>query len=255
MKHVRIGNWEFSKAICGTNAFYGRSHFSEARDAEYHARFSAERIERMVQRCIDRGINTVESSANAGIDATLATVRARNPQAIHFVGSTRIDETSEMKSPEQKLDHLLSVGAQVCIIHAQWADRVARSAESAGLERWLEKIHAAGLLAGISTHQVKIVEMCEQRGYAIDTYMFPLNPIGFVYPGYPGRETVQQRVDLVRGVAKPFILMKTLGAGRIPPTEGLQFVAENSKPNDVISIGFGTEEELDETVQLVEKYF
>jgi hypothetical protein len=255
MKRVRIGDWEFSKAICGTNAFYGRSHFSAARDAEYQTRFSPERIARVVQLGIARGINTVEGSASAQLDATLAAVRARSPQPVHFIGSTRIDETSEMKSHQQKLEHLIAVGAKICIVHAQFVDRSSNATEIAGLETLLDKIHAAGLLAGISTHQVSTVELCEQRGYAIDTYMFPLNLLGFVYPGYRGCETVQQRIDLVRSVAKPFILMKTLGAGRIPPAEGLQFVAENSKPNDVISLGFGTEEELEETVGLVEKYF
>ncbi len=35
MKYVEIGNVRFSKVICGTNPFLGRSHFSAARDAEY----------------------------------------------------------------------------------------------------------------------------------------------------------------------------------------------------------------------------
>ncbi len=59
------------------------------------------------------------------------------------------------------------------------------------------------------------IELCEKKGYGIDTYMFPLNMSGFVYPGYNGSESVRDRVDIVRGVAKPFILIKALGAGRI----------------------------------------
>jgi hypothetical protein len=102
---------------------------------------------------------------------------------------------------------------------------------------------------------VQTVELCEKLGDRIDTYLFPLNMTGFVYPGYAGKETARQRADLVRGVGKPFILMKTLGAGRIPPDEGLQFIAANSKPNDLVSIGFGTEEEITEAVRMVEKHF
>ena len=37
MKRVNIGDLAFSKVICGTNPFYGHSHFSEARNAEYLA--------------------------------------------------------------------------------------------------------------------------------------------------------------------------------------------------------------------------
>ena len=126
---------------------------------------------------------------------------------------------------------------------------------SAGWLASLKKIHAAGLLAAVSTHRVDTVELCERASYGIDAYLFPLNPIGFAYPGYQGSESVQERVDLVQSVPTPFILMKTLAAGRIPPNEGLQFIAENAKPNDLICMGFGSEDEVSESVALVEKLF
>ena len=85
--------------------------------------------------------------------------------------------------------------------------------------------------------------------------MFPLNLLGFAYPGYQGTESVQERVAIVRGVPRPFILIKALAAGRIPPKEWLQFLAENAKPNDLISIGFGSEQEAEESMELVEKMF
>ncbi|MCK5804293.1 MAG: hypothetical protein KAI66_15755, partial [Lentisphaeria bacterium] len=110
-----------------------------------------------------------------------------------------------MKSHQQKLGYLIENRTEVCVIHAQYVDRPRRGDAIGGLERLVDKTHAAGLLAGISTHQVDTVELCEQKEYGIDVYLFPLNLSGFVYPGYRGSETVQERVDLVRGVAKPFI--------------------------------------------------
>ena len=82
-----------------------------------------------------------------------------------------------------------------------------------------------------------------------------LNLSGFVYPGYEGAETVQDRIKTVQETPKPFVLIKTLGAGRIPPDEALQFVAENAKPSDLISMGFGTVEEAEESIQLIDEYF
>ncbi len=40
-----------------------------------------------------------------------------------------------------------------------------------------------------------------------------------------------------------------------PPAEGLPFIAENAKPNDLISLGFGTENEVVESLKLIEKLF
>lgn len=255
MKRVNIGDLAFSKVICGTNPFYGHSHFSEARNAEYLARFDDEAVERTIQRCIDLGVNAVESCANERIISILSKLRAANADRIHFVGSTRLDETSEMSTHEEKLSFLIDNRADICVVHAQFVDRPREADLIEGLEPFIDRIHEAGLLAAVSTHRIATVELCERKGYGIDTYLFPLNLSGVVYPGYDGNETVPDRVALIRGLSKPFILIKTMGAGRIPPDEGLQFVAENSKPNDLVSIGFGTEEEVAESIELVCKYF
>jgi len=255
LKQVRIGDVAFSKVLCGSNPFYGHSHFSEARDEEYRSRFDDESIRRTIRRCVELGVNAVESVANERIATILAEIRASHDSPIRYVGSTRIDETSQLKTHPKKLAYLIEQRADVCVIHSQFVDRPRTRDAIGGLDRFVDTIHEAGLLAGISTHQVRTVEICEQRGYGVDTYMFPLNLSGFVYPGYPGDETVHQRIDLVRGVDKPFILTKTLGAGRIPPDEGFRFVAEHAKPNDLISLGLAGEDEAAESIKLIEKYF
>jgi hypothetical protein len=255
MKQINIGNLTFSKVICGTNAFYGHSHFSEARDAEYLARFDEETIARTIRRSLDLGVNTVESCANERIVSILSSLRKEISGPVHFVGSTRIDETSDMKRHKDKLAFLIEHRADICVVHAQYVDRPGQADVPAGLERYIDQIHEAGLLAGISTHRIQTVEICEKRDLGIDTYLFPLNLSGFVYPGYEGNETVRDRVDLIRGVPKPFILIKTLGAGRIPPEEGLSFIAENAKSTDIISLGFGTQDEVTESLKLAEKLF
>lgn len=255
MKQVAIGNVSFSKVICGANAFWGHSHFSEARDAEYLARFDDNMIERTIQRCLALGINTVESCGNERILSTLSRLQESSSAPLHFVGSTRIDETSPIQSHQQKLSFLIENRAAVCVVHAQYVDRPRKGDSIGGLDRLIDKIHDAGLLAGVSTHRVDTVELCERSSYGIDTYLFPLNVSGFVYPGFEGIDTAQERIDLVRNTPKPFILIKTLGAGRIPPSEGLPFIAEHAKPNDLLSIGFGTEDEVTESVEIAERLF
>jgi hypothetical protein len=255
MKQVKIGPLSCSKVICGSNPFYGHSHFSEARDAEYSTRFNDDAVEKVIQYCLNLGMNAIESCANERIIRILNRLQANTSESIHFVGSTRIDETSPLKSHQQKLSFLIEHSAEVCVIHSQYVDRPRKTDSIGGLDRLVDRIHSAGLLAAISTHQVETVELCERQNYGIDTYLFPLNLSGFVYPGYEGTETVQDRIKTVQETPKPFILIKTLAAGRIPPDEGLQFIAENAKPSDLISMGFGTVEEAEESMQLIEKYF
>ena len=80
-----------------------------------------------------------------------------------------------------------------------------------------------------------------------------MNMLGFVYPGYEGKETVRERLELIKDTDKQFIIMKTLAAGRISPLDGLKFVLDNIKENDTISLGLGSIEEAKESIEIVNK--
>ena len=252
VKLIDIESKKFSKIICGSNPFYGHSHFSEARNKEYLARFDDEYILKTIRVCLSKGINAVESSANERIWKIVSSLQSE--AEIQYIGTTRIDETSGLKTHQKKLQFLLDIKADACVIHAQFADRPPKDDEIKGLGPLIDRIHENNLIAGISTHKVSTVELCEKMNYGIDFYLFPLNAAGVVYPGYDGKETVEDRIQLIQSIAKPFIIMKALASGRIPPCEGIPFVLENIKENDLVALGFGSAEEVEETLDIVEKY-
>ena len=252
MKFIDIEGKKFSKIICGSNPFYGHSHFSEARNKEYLARFNDEYIMQTIRTCLSKGINTVESSANERIWKIVSSLQSDTE--IQYIGTTRIDETSGLKTHQKKLQFLLDIKADACVIHAQFADRPPQADEIKGLKPLIDRIHEHNLIAGISTHKLSTVELCEKMDYGIDFYLFPLNAAGVVYPGYDGKETVEDRIQLIQSIAKPFIIMKALASGRIPPCEGIPFVLENIKENDLVALGFGSTEEVEQTLGIFEKY-
>jgi hypothetical protein len=252
VKLIDIKGKKFSKIICGSNPFYGHSHFSEARDREYLARFDDEYILRTIKVCLSRGINTVESCGNERICKIISSPGLDTK--IQYIGTTRIDETSDLKTHQKKLRFLLDVKADACVIHSQFVDRPTNVDEVKGLKELIEKVHECNSIAGVSTHKVSTVELCEKENYEVDFYLFPLNAAGIVYPGYEGKETVKDRIQLIRDVSKPFIIMKAMGSGRIAPCEGIPFVLENIKENDLVTLGFGSIDEAEETLDIVEKY-
>src|SRR4030042_4317016 len=251
MKKIKIGNKDYSKIIAGTNAFYGHSHFSAARDSEYKKRFSDDHIKNVLKLCIAKGVNSIETCANERILNIITGIKKESK--INIIGTTRIDETSPMKSHQIKLKYLINNGADICIIYSQFVDRLSSGSEIKGLQYMVDEIHAAGLLAGISTHKNSTIELCEKK-YDIDVYLYPMNILGFVYPGYDGNETVKERLDLIKNTDKQFIVMKILAAGRIPPKEGLEFVLDNIKDNDIITLGIGSLEEAQESIDIVDMY-
>ena len=251
MEKVKIGNKDYSKIIVGTNAFYGHSHFSAARDSEYKKRFSDDYIKNLLELCLRKGVNSIETCANERILNIINDIKKESN--INLIGTTRIDETSPMKSHQLKLKYLLENASDICIIHSQYVDRPNSGGEIKGLQSMVDEIHAAGLLAGISTHKNSTIELCETK-YDIDVYLYPMNMLGFVYPGYDGNETVKGRIDLIKNTNKQFIVMKTLAAGRIPPKEGLEFVLNNIKDNDIITLGLGSLDEAEESLDIVNLY-
>jgi hypothetical protein len=252
VKLIDIKGKKFSKIICGTNPFYGHSHFSEARNKEYLARFDDEYIMQTIRTCLAKGINTVESSANVRIWELISSLQSDTK--IQYIGTTRIDETSSLKTHQKKLQFLLDIKSDACVIHSQFVDRPTQAGEIKGLRPLIDRIHENNLIAGISTHKISTVELCEKMNYRIDFYLFPLNRAGIVYPGYDGKETVEDRIQLIQNIEKPFIIMKALASGCIPPCEGIPFVLENIKENDLIALGFGSTDEVEETLDIVEKH-
>ncbi|HEX2907492.1 MAG TPA: hypothetical protein VHO69_11560 [Phototrophicaceae bacterium] len=253
MQTIMIQGRAFSKVMCGSNAFYGRSHFSDARSQEYEHRATDDYIEQVIRVCMKHGVNAVETCANERIQGVVERIRADQEKPLYVVGNTRIDHTSTMKSHQQKLNYLIDHCAEICLIHSQFVDRPRADDDIKGLKPMLDKIHEAGLLAGLSTHKISTVEFCEEHDYPIDVYLFPLNLIGYVYDEYDGHETVAERIKLVNECPKPMIIMKALAAGRIPPAEGLPFVFANSKPNDLLSLGLSSIEEAEESLAIIEK--
>ena len=59
MIKVSIKGKKFSKIALGTNAIYGRSHFSEARSEEYQNRCTDDYITLLIEKCMKLGVNVV----------------------------------------------------------------------------------------------------------------------------------------------------------------------------------------------------
>ncbi len=134
MKTVSINGSKFSKVICGTNAIYGRSHFSGARNREYEERCTDEYVTRLIERCMDHGVNAVESCANERILKIVSRLRQKQQEPLLFVGSTRKDATSKMGHRE-KFGFLIEHRADICVVHAQFVDRPRRDNEIRGLRK------------------------------------------------------------------------------------------------------------------------
>ncbi|MBT4822427.1 MAG: hypothetical protein HON70_42355 [Lentisphaerae bacterium] len=254
MEYVRIGNCDVSRIVCGTNPILGRSDLSKARMEHYRSHFTDKNVVDLICKCAEYGINTIETSVSDRMFGISDCVERRIGAKMRMITSTRIDCSSDVKSHTLKCRMGIDRKSEAILVHDQQASQKPRNGEIPGLNRLLDMIHEAGIVAGISCHDARVVEFCEKHHPSIDVYLFPLNKNNHIYRGHCNSDSVEDRIDLINGIDKTFIIMKTLGAGRIPPDEALPFVLENIKDGDILTIGFGDPLEEEEAMEVYDDF-
>jgi len=239
-----VGGLELSRMLCGTNTFFGFSHFSQARSRWLRRYFTEERILEVMGRAAELGVTGVVSPPEPRMPGLLRRLRQERGLNMHWVvtpGKATVEETL----PE--IDWCAAEGAQVCMLHPNFTDRHLHPArgEITGVEELLSRIRSAGMIPGLSTHRPETLRVATEAGYDVEVFILPLNPVGFLMPV----ETDWQ-ARIIRETPKPVICIKPLAAGRVMPPTGIPFVYQNSKPIDMMCIGMLSVEEVEEDVAI-----
>ncbi|HOT37240.1 MAG TPA: hypothetical protein PLT86_11310 [Candidatus Latescibacteria bacterium] len=227
IEHVQV-----SRVLCGTNPFFGFSHFSAARDAWLRNHFTKERILEVLEACRLEGINGTISSPNPFYHEIL---REHERQTGHHWVWMCTPGGNDWKEVEPGVKWCADHGVEICLPHQGFTDNNLIPAENriAGGPEILQCIRDNGMIPGWSTHRPETIIVSDKAGYDVATYILPYNSIGFLCPvetDWTGR--------VIRETPKPVICIKPLGAGRVMPPTGLSFVFGSNKPTDTVAIGF-----------------
>ena len=86
-----------------------------------------------------------------------------------------------------------------------------------------------GLIAGVGSHTLDVPVAVEKAGLEPDFYFKTLNNVDYTC------KNLEETVDFMKNVNRPWIAFKVLGAGVIPPHEGFKYAFENGA--DFINVG------------------
>ncbi|MDI6827299.1 MAG: hypothetical protein QME62_02310 [Armatimonadota bacterium] len=243
MPTTSIGGLEVSRIICGSNTFFGYSHFSAARDTWLKKYFDVPRIVEVMAKCAEFGVNCVLSGPVPAMHKAIQEVERQTGH--HYVwictpGMGNEDITDGLK---WCADH----GVEMCFPHTSWTDirlNIAKN-EIEGIEPVFEQIRNLGMIPGFSTHRPEVIIVSDSRGYDAQAYIQPFNVAGFLC----SVET-DWIARIIRNTPKPVVCIKPLAAGRIMPEAGLGYVFRNNKPIDPVCIGFLSPEEAEEDIRI-----
>lgn len=240
---TKIGDVEVSRIICGSNTFFGYSHFSAAKDTWLRRYFDIGRIVEILNKCAEYGINCVISGPDERMKEAREELERQTGWHMNWVctpGMAGWDLRDDIK-------RCADWGVEICAPHTSWTDARLNihKQEIEGLEPYLEQIRSLGMATGLSTHRPEVIVVGDAAGYDLDMYIQPLNVIGFLC----AVET-DWVARVIQNTTKTVICIKPFAAGRVMPEPGLGYVLRNCKSIDAVAMGFMSPEEVEEDVRI-----
>lgn len=239
-----VGGIEVSRMLCGSNPFFGFSHFTHARDEWLKGYFSVARIVEVMEKCSEFGIDGTVSGTKPRLHEAIQTVE--KTKGVHFKWfCTPTGETLE--ELKEGIDWCADHGVEFCMPHPSWTDLRVLRAENriVDLPEVCEHVRKKGMVPGVSTHRPETIRVCDIAGYDVEVYIQPLNSLGFLC----SLET-DWVARIIREAKHPVLVTKPLAAGRLQPHVGLPFVYRNVKPADTVAVGFLSPGEVEEDVRI-----
>lgn len=235
----KIGDVSISRAICGGNLISGYAH---SRDLIYVSPllehyFTDEKIFETFRLCEENGINTAMLKFD---DKTLRILR----KYWHEIGGkiqwiAQICEPGTMKEDTRRAADEGAVGA---FSTGQMGDSLVQQGRVDLIAEMVEIARDNGIIAGISCHELAVIRECEKAKVEPDFYMKTFNQKNYwsagpkeQYDNVFNNEPPEETIELMKGLQKPWVAFKVLGAGAIDPRQGFDYAFKHGA--DFICVG------------------
>jgi len=242
--------------IIGTNWFLGYSHCTAAKD-------------KYIKECIQdrkKMADILEVFFRAGVDTVMGQItmpplldaikeaedRTGVKAIIVSTPTYPVDERTPVDgldhgAMEKLMDEHARFGAHICMPHQcttdSLVDRCSKTIRA--IEPLLKMTRERGMIPGLSTHMPEAIVYADATGIDVETYIAIYNSAGFL---------MQIEVDWVAKVIaearKPVMTIKPLAAGQLRPFQGLTFVWNTIREQDMVTIGTMSPDEASEVIEM-----
>ena len=239
---------EISRLIVGGNMLSGTSHISREMDAAMEDYFTSRRIKEMLWRCQSVGINTMQFRGDKHIMRLIREFRLEGGNMNWIAQSA-----PEMGSFDGNAAQMAAYKPALMYHHGVVSDDLYKAGDIDELVRRLGVIRRTGVPVGLCTHMPEVMEYSETHRWDVDFYMCCVYNISV-----PARQE-QSKLDgseealfvesdipvmygAIRGVDKPCLAFKILGAARRAQTQESVAAAfrecfASIKPGDAAVVG------------------
>jgi len=242
---ARLGKFEISRLILGSNPFYGYSHASRLLDQHMREWGTPDNICTALAEAGRNGINTFQTNGDerAVTDIRLHRERGGKLQVIALI----------RQKPEDAVKDMSPIAVSH---HGELTDVAFRQQKMDDVREFTKRARQTGVLVGVSTHKPEVIEYIEERGWDVDFYMgcvynrtrtpdeirkllgeLPL-PAGELYL----EKDLERMFAVMRRTRKTCFAFKILAAGRVAGSpESLDAAFRTAlaaiKPQDCVIVG------------------
>ena len=166
-----------SRLVAGGNPLYGYSHFNMIMDAAYLEYYTDERVVQFMLNCEKAGINSWQENFCARAQRQYPMIRdagckmnfiaLSDPWDFNPGARTAVDQSAAVI---KQLAIVAKVKPIIIAHHGNVTDNLFREGKLDLVRPFLEKAHALGFPAGVSTHNPAVIEEIEARGWPVDYY-------------------------------------------------------------------------------------
>jgi hypothetical protein len=233
---------------------YGYSHFNRLLDRLMVEYFTDDRKIEFLLNCQKAGINTWQTAYNEHLFRRLREAGWK----MNWLWLTDLERKTDSSNAPDVISQCRLIPETErplgMVHHGETTDVYYREGNLERVLTFINAVHDLGLLAGISTHNPRVVEAVEEKGWSNDFYMTCFycesrrpeefeKEIGVIPVGETYLSSDPPRMcEMIRRTRKPCLGFKILAAGRRCETpedvrQAFEFAFRNIKPGDGVIVG------------------
>lgn len=251
---TEVGGVSLPRMLIGTNWLLGYSHTGPAADNMIKNRHAdPENVAAVLSAYMEYGIDAIMAPSfdeSTPLRQGMRLVEERTGKKFIQIVTPGINvdnNDAARAEAEATIAKCAADGATFCLIHHASAEQlVNKNTETIDrLPDYLAMIRKHGMLPGLSAHMPELVQYSDKNGYDVETYIQIYNCMGFM---------MQIEIEGVNGVIwnakKPVMTIKSMAAGRCTPFVGITFSFATIRPQDMVTLGAFTPDEVHEDVEI-----
>lgn len=232
MPRIKLAHFEVSRLILGSNPFWGYAH-QPGTDLEKQQKqfYTDERIMAVLDDAAARGITAVSVPPDKRWFGIWTRYKANGGKMADWI-SQPMPRPEGMKGD---IDASVKNGAKAVYVQGHCVEEQFEGNTFDVVRGWVEYIRSCGVAAGIAAHRPDVHPEAQKRGFPVDFYFQCCYNVahGDVYT----EDDRRKAVETLRQLEKPVIMYKVLGAGRVSPKDGFEYVFPHLKAKDGMCVG------------------